>query len=98
MFRRARIFAAVPVASAHACVELRGIADGLVCLADPEPLLSVGQWYQDFRQISDREVQDLVEQAALRQLAFQEMEFDDSRRAEKPLAATNCFLGLGKTC
>jgi putative phosphoribosyl transferase len=34
-----------------------------VCLEQPEFFYAVGQWYQDFRQISDEEVQDLLRRA-----------------------------------
>ncbi len=70
----ARTVVAVPVASAEACDELRDSVDELVCLAEPEPFLSIGQWYEEFRQVTDREVQDLLEQAAMRQLTFREIE------------------------
>jgi putative phosphoribosyl transferase len=32
----------------------------LVCLAIPEPFVAVGQWYQDFQQVSDNEVKNLL--------------------------------------
>jgi len=35
-------------------------ADDLVCLAAPEPFFAVGQWYRDFHQVSDIEVQNLL--------------------------------------
>lgn len=59
----ARIVVAVPVAPASTCEELRSGVDELVCLAQPEYFYAVGQWYRDFRQISDDEVQDLLRQA-----------------------------------
>jgi putative phosphoribosyl transferase len=65
----ARIVVAVPVASKDAYEQLRTRADEVICLAQPEPFFAVGQWYEDFRQVTDREVRDLLEQAALRQLA-----------------------------
>lgn len=51
-----RILVAVPVASAAVISQLSRLADDVVCLAEPEPFVSVGQWYEDFRQITDHEV------------------------------------------
>lgn len=51
---------AVPVASSEACRRLRKEADGCVCLAVPEPFYAVGQWYKDFREVTDAEVQEIL--------------------------------------
>ena len=56
---------AVPVASVQACQRLRREADNCVCLATPEPFVAVGEWYADFRQVTDTEVQRFLEQARL---------------------------------
>jgi len=32
----------------------------VVCLAIPEAFYAVGEWYRDFRQVSDTEVQHLL--------------------------------------
>lgn len=58
------VIVAVPVASLQACAHLRHAADECVCLAIPDPLGSVGGWYQDFRQTSDAEVRDLLSRPA----------------------------------
>jgi putative phosphoribosyl transferase len=58
----ARIVVAVPVAAAT-CDELRSEVDELVCAVTPEPFFSVGQWYENFSQTSDEEVQDLLKRA-----------------------------------
>ncbi len=47
---------ALPVCSTDALQVLRGEADQVVCLRAPGSLQSVGQWYLDFRPVSDREV------------------------------------------
>lgn len=67
------IVIAVPVGSVHACRLLRPEADGCVCLATPEPFAAVGEWYDDFRQVTDAEVQRSLEQNRLEsaQPAFQ---------------------------
>jgi len=61
-FRPAAVIVAVPVASEQACRQLRTITDDVVCLATPQPFHAVGEWYDDFRQVSDAEVQRLLEQ------------------------------------
>jgi predicted phosphoribosyltransferase len=62
--RAARIVAAVPVASAATCRELRRLADQVVCLAAPEIFFAVGQWYVEFEQVSDQQVAVFLEQAS----------------------------------
>lgn len=47
---------AVPVGSGSAAEALRQEADRVVCLAEPEPFRSVGQWYQEFDQVTDEQV------------------------------------------
>src|SRR5690606_3820916 len=56
-----RIVVAVPIASREACDTLRQEADEILCLATPERFQAVGQWYLDFTQTTDDEVQDLLE-------------------------------------
>lgn len=58
----AKMIIAVPVGSVEACALLRSEADELVCLATPESFMAVGEWFRDFRQVSDLEVQRLLEQ------------------------------------
>jgi putative phosphoribosyl transferase len=55
-----RVIVAVPV-GAPATVEALGrLADGIVCLEAPDALGSVGEWYDDFGQVSDDRVVDLL--------------------------------------
>jgi len=56
----ASVTVAVPVGSEDACARMRKLADDLVCLATPEVFLAVGEWYRDFRQVGDGEVQTLL--------------------------------------
>ncbi|MGZ3692843.1 MAG: phosphoribosyltransferase [Bdellovibrionota bacterium] len=51
----AEIIVAVPVASVEAYNDLKREADAIISLYLPEFFLSVGQWYQDFSQVSDEE-------------------------------------------
>lgn len=60
----ARIVVAVPVAAREACEKFRAMVDELVCLIEPESFISVGQWYEDFRQIRDHDVHELLASAA----------------------------------
>src|SRR5271165_7121753 len=56
----ARIVIGVPVGSSEACHRLRQEVDELVCLATPELFFAVGEWYRDFPQVSDNEVQYML--------------------------------------
>jgi len=61
----AAIVIAVPVAPAYICRELLLIKNHLVvtCLATPEPFIAVGLWYDQFQQLSDEDVRDLLDRA-----------------------------------
>ncbi len=54
------IIVAVPVGAPSTCRELEDMADKVVCLHRPEPFYGVGQWYKDFSQTNDQEVQALL--------------------------------------
>jgi putative phosphoribosyl transferase len=58
-----RIVVAVPVGPPSTCDAMRREADEVICLSSPEPFYSVGTWYEDFTQVSDREVQDALSPA-----------------------------------
>jgi predicted phosphoribosyltransferase len=62
-----RIVVAVPVAPAPTCAELRTFADEVVCLLTPAAFYAVGSWYEDFRQVDDDEVRDLLRRARQRE-------------------------------
>lgn len=59
-----RIVVAVPVAPVSTCEALRAEVDEVVCVATPEPFYAVGMWYDDFAQVTDEEVRDLLERAS----------------------------------
>lgn len=61
----AKLVLAVPVAAPDALEALRSEADATVCLSTPEDFLGVGQFYEDFRQVSDEEVVDLLSRAPI---------------------------------
>jgi predicted phosphoribosyltransferase len=56
----ASVVVAVPTAAPSTCDEFQMLADACICSITPEPFRAVGLWYQDFRQVSDEEVCDLL--------------------------------------
>ena len=56
----ARLVAAVPVAPKESCDAVREVVDEVVCASVPECFQAVGEWYDDFSQISDQEVSELL--------------------------------------
>ena len=54
------IVVAVPVGAQETLDLLRNEADQVICLAVPDMLFSIGQWYSDFTQVSDDEVRTLL--------------------------------------
>lgn len=56
----ARIVIAVPVASQAVCAVLRDIVDDIQCARQSQTFYGVGQWYEDFSQVTDQEVRDLL--------------------------------------
>lgn len=61
--KAAEIIVAVPVAPESTCRQLEQMADRVVCLVRPRNFGAVGEWYEDFGQISDAEVRALLEAA-----------------------------------
>ncbi|MFI6445894.1 phosphoribosyltransferase [Kitasatospora sp. NPDC050543] len=57
----ARLILAVPVCDARVADELAPEADDLLCLHRGRYLHAVGPWYEDFREVSDREAIDILE-------------------------------------
>ncbi|TXS44167.1 phosphoribosyltransferase [Streptomyces sp. uw30] len=51
----ARLVLAVPVGSPRTIASIRPECDDLVCLEQPRTLHVVGEWYEDFGQVSDTE-------------------------------------------
>ncbi|AMO62085.1 putative phosphoribosyltransferase [Mycolicibacterium phlei] len=56
----ARVVVAVPVGPASACQELAREADEVVCASTPPKFEAVGQVFEDFHQVSDDEVRQLL--------------------------------------
>jgi predicted phosphoribosyltransferase len=57
----AKLVAALPVAPAETAGELGKIVDEFICLETPYYFMSVGPYYQDFTQVSDEEVVEILE-------------------------------------
>jgi putative phosphoribosyl transferase len=58
-----RVVLALPVASPRALTDLEQVADEVVCLESPDWFAAVGEAYEDFGQVDDDEVVDLLEEA-----------------------------------
>lgn len=54
-----KLIIAVPVASSHS-LEMLDVADRVVCVDSPESFQGVGQFYQDFSQVTDEEVREIM--------------------------------------
>ncbi len=59
-----KVVVAVPVAPRETCDAFRDLADEIICSATPEPFYGVGQWYENFEQTTDDEVNDLLRRGA----------------------------------
>ncbi len=60
----ARLVCAVPVAPPDTLEKIRPYADDVVCLEAPDFFRAVGQFYADFPQVSDEEVEAILREAA----------------------------------
>ena len=61
-----RIVIAVPTAPVSTALELKNLADEFVTIVTADVFIGVGQWYDDFRQVSDDVTRDLYERARQR--------------------------------
>lgn len=62
--RPASLVLAVPVGPASTCKRLREHVDDLVCVYAPERFYAIGQFYQDFSQVTDDQVIEILRRAA----------------------------------
>jgi predicted phosphoribosyltransferase len=58
-----RVIAAAPVASDEGAARIGTEADETLFLKIPAYLSCIGEWYDDFRQVDDDEVRELLETA-----------------------------------
>lgn len=59
----AKLVVAVPVSAQSTCRELGDEVDEIICDMTPEPFQAVGLWYEDFPQMTDEAVCELLERA-----------------------------------
>jgi predicted phosphoribosyltransferase len=59
-----RVVVAVPVGAPDTCDEFCHEVDEVICAVEPERFYAVGMWYEDFSQITDEEVKQLLEKAS----------------------------------
>ena len=64
-----KIVVAVPVAPAAAPMKFEGLADEFVCVLPAANLYAVGQFYNDFEQVTDEEVIEMMHQKISNQQA-----------------------------
>jgi putative phosphoribosyl transferase len=57
------IVVAVPVAARETCNQLNAEVDEVICAETPDSFSAVGLWYEDFSQVTDDEVRDLLSRA-----------------------------------
>ena len=57
-----RVIVAAPVASIDTVQDLRRHTDEVICLLTPSDFYAIGPYYDDFHQLSDQEVVDLLKQ------------------------------------
>src|SRR6266516_2469573 len=55
-----RLVIAVPVAPAEILDDLNQVADEVIVLYTPEPFIAIGRFYEDFAQVSDNEVKEIM--------------------------------------
>lgn len=61
----AELIVAVPVAARSTCDDMTALVKTLICPSQPVDFHAVGLWYENFAQISDAEVIELLEQSRL---------------------------------
>jgi predicted phosphoribosyltransferase len=58
------IIVAVPVGAPETCRQFEGLVDEIICARMPRHFAAVGDWYSDFSQTTDEEVQALLGERA----------------------------------
>ena len=84
----ARIILAVPVGHSDAITSLRADADEVICLTEPQSLMAIGEWYEDFSQTSDQEVINILADAAAARKAAAQAGRDSGGSAAGPGSAS----------
>ncbi len=55
-----KIVLATPICALDTALNLKNLVDEMICLVTPFDFMAVGAWYKNFKQISDKEVVDLL--------------------------------------
>ncbi len=55
------IVIAAPVCSVQARARLEPLVDQLISCADPDPFIGVGRFYENFEEVTDKEVLSLLQ-------------------------------------
>jgi predicted phosphoribosyltransferase len=84
--RPREVIVAVPIATPDRLDEVRRWCDAVVCLLAPEEFWAIGQFYEDFTQVEDEEVVELLRAAAQRTTPRNRALPDKNRRVESPAA------------
>lgn len=61
IYKPKKLIFAAPVCAKQSLESLRPYADKIVCVLEPENLMAIGEWYEDFPQTSDEEVLHYLE-------------------------------------
>lgn len=69
-----KIIVAVPVSSDDAADAIKSTVDVFVSLVIPDNMVAVGKWYQDFQQVSDEEVMQLLQKQTGKTTTFNSRE------------------------
>jgi putative phosphoribosyl transferase len=57
-----KVVIAIPIAAESSATQLRSEVDDLVAFQERDDLMSIGQWFQDFSQVKDEDVLELLRQ------------------------------------
>lgn len=96
--RPKRLVVAVPVAPPDACEQIAAEADEFVCALTPPVFYGVGMWYEDFSQVRDEDVQELL-QRTMRGARFapDDPEPDDPDETSQPDDKFGLYTNGGST-
>ena len=90
----ARVIVATPIASPRAVAHLRREADAVIVLESPDTFLAIGEFYDDFRQLTDEDVVGILARAGA---ARAELDEETTVRAGPLELAGHLFVPAGAT-
>lgn len=59
-----KVVVAVPVGPIEALEEVKSVADGLYAIESPAAFYSIGEWYVDFREVTEEDVERILGESA----------------------------------